>query len=427
MSDHILPNAHQSPNGYVDLVMELLSGEEFKCLMFAVRHILGWQERFSEKRRALSVTMFEQGFTAPKTGAHFGGTGLSRGAIVRAVGGLVAFGLFVEGELKPEGQEYTLGEAPDWDGLRERAAQRLAKNRERTAKARAGRPAKAAAPVSPTDQQAVSPTNQQAVSPTDQQAVSPTDQERSVGQTASGQSDLLKQNHLQNHFQNQVVGVEATTPTTAVPAPVEATAREPVPAPDSAVPAPSAAALAAWGAAFHQLEMQLDHASFDTGLRGAELLGVEVVAGLADVFVVAARSIFARDALQHRLCRTVQRVLSDVYGQAVELRFEVREPAAPPTDEAMPLFRILAEQDANNPMTIRREAAGEETVRSLYERFIAPITPANEASALHLEANYDAGSFGYALSVMAAAQARGRVKDPLAYTLGILRRQEIRS
>jgi chromosomal replication initiator protein len=51
----------------------------------------------------------------------------------------------------------------------------------------------------------------------------------------------------------------------------------------------------AWSAAYHQLELQLDRASFDTWLRDAVLLNVE-----GDVFVIGVINSYARDMLQHR-------------------------------------------------------------------------------------------------------------------------------
>ncbi len=97
----------------------------------------------------------------------------------------------------------------------------------------------------------------------------------------------------------------------------------------------------AWNAAFSQLEIQLDRASFETWLRGAVFLGVE-----DGVFVIGARNNYARDMLAHRLYRNVRRVLSDCYGQPVELRFEIHKPAPRQEDRdtEMPLFRLLREQ-----------------------------------------------------------------------------------
>ena len=94
----------------------------------------------------------------------------------------------------------------------------------------------------------------------------------------------------------------------------------------------------AWSATFNQLELQLDRASFDTWLRGATFMACE-----DDTFIIGVRNSYARDMLQHRLYRNVRRVLSDVYGSGVELRFEVYKPEPVTTNEngEMPLFRLL--------------------------------------------------------------------------------------
>ncbi len=102
----------------------------------------------------------------------------------------------------------------------------------------------------------------------------------------------------------------------------------------------------AWNAAFTQLEMQLDRASFDTWLRDAVWLGEE-----GDMFIIGVRTGYARDMLQHRLYRNVRRVVSDSYGKSVELRFEVQKPDSEleRSEEDMPLFRLLAQQDKEAP------------------------------------------------------------------------------
>ncbi len=109
----------------------------------------------------------------------------------------------------------------------------------------------------------------------------------------------------------------------------------------------------AWTVAFHQLELQLDRASFETWLRDSVLLGVEDGVGEAPLrFVVGVPNAYARDMLQHRLYRNIRRVLTDVYGQAVELRFEVNKPAVSLSSDSepdMPLFRLLAQQDPALP------------------------------------------------------------------------------
>lgn len=136
-----IPNTFQTFNDYVDQAMELLSGEEYKCLSFACRHILGWQEKINKRRGSISITMFEQGFTT-EAGKRFGGTGLTRGAIIKALGELVRFGLLNKvGDADADGQEYELGITPNWELMQERHATRQENNRKRTQKATATRKA----------------------------------------------------------------------------------------------------------------------------------------------------------------------------------------------------------------------------------------------------------------------------------------------
>lgn len=76
----------------------------------------------------------------------------------------------------------------------------------------------------------------------------------------------------------------------------------------------------AWNAALNQLEVQLDRVNFETWVRGGWLMDVE-----ESVFVIGCRNNFVRDMLAHRLYRSVRRILSDAYGQPVELRFEIAQ------------------------------------------------------------------------------------------------------
>jgi chromosomal replication initiator protein len=100
----------------------------------------------------------------------------------------------------------------------------------------------------------------------------------------------------------------------------------------------------AWSAAYRQLELQLDRAQFDTWLRDAALLGEE-----SGALVIGVRSDYARDMLQQRMYRTVSRVVSDVIGEQIELRFVVHTPPPPSTsDTDMPLFRLLAQQSGES-------------------------------------------------------------------------------
>lgn len=155
----------------------------------------------------------------------------------------------------------------------------------------------------------------------------------------------------------------------------------------------------AWNAAFHQLEMQLDRASFETWLRGAALLGVE-----DGIFVVGVRNSYAREMLQHRLYRNVRRVLSDVYGKSVELRFEIDKPAeslpssANEREEEMPLFRLLAQQDP-----AATQSATSQPLHELVARPQRPELPESELNPRFTFDRYVAASEN--ATIFAAAQA----------------------
>jgi hypothetical protein len=75
----------------------------------------------------------------------------------------------------------------------------------------------------------------------------------------------------------------------------------------------------AWKVAANQMALQFDQGIFETYIRQAELVGFEVK---DTTFVFQAGNSHQRDFCQYRLNRNIARVLSDVYGQPVNLRFE---------------------------------------------------------------------------------------------------------
>ena len=112
----------------------------------------------------------------------------------------------------------------------------------------------------------------------------------------------------------------------------------------------------AWTTTLHQLEIQLDRGNFDTWLRDTIFLGCDRAegGGGASTFTIGVRNSFARDNLQHRLYRSVRRVLRDVFGTDVELRFEVHHPEEAGDngdtgrEESKPLFRYASRQAGPN-------------------------------------------------------------------------------
>lgn len=73
-----------------------------------------------------------------------------------------------------------------------------------------------------------------------------------------------------------------------------------------------------WDSAFQQMEAQLDRQNFVTYVRDLVLVDFQ---SEDSTFIVAVGTVSARDMLQHRLGRTIQRILSDVAGQSVVVTY----------------------------------------------------------------------------------------------------------
>lgn len=172
----IVPNSFQTPNAHVDHAMQFLSGDEYKVLNFAVRHILGWHDRVTDRKGRISLTTFCDGFTT-KTGEHYGGTGLSRQGIVDIVERLDKWGLLIkDGEPTAAGQEYTIGIDPDWELIISDHAESTKGNKARGEKLRAAKAEKAA-------RQGGDQSMPQTSGLSDRPVVYETDHDQSIGQT----------------------------------------------------------------------------------------------------------------------------------------------------------------------------------------------------------------------------------------------------
>lgn len=117
MTSH-LPNTFQNPNVYVDRGMSYFTDPELRVMLFTVRHIFGWQDRIEARTARISLSMYEKGFVT-KEGVRFGGCGLTRPSIVKALNSLVELG-FLErlGDPTPQGQRWRIPTSePDWQKL----------------------------------------------------------------------------------------------------------------------------------------------------------------------------------------------------------------------------------------------------------------------------------------------------------------------
>ena len=91
----IIPNSFQTPNFFVDECMALLTGNEFKCLIFVARKTFGWQKTSDRIAKAQIMAA----------------TGLGHETVDNAMAALVIFGLVLrisENNLQNAGTEWAL-------------------------------------------------------------------------------------------------------------------------------------------------------------------------------------------------------------------------------------------------------------------------------------------------------------------------------
>lgn len=128
----ILPNTFQTPNSYIDRAMPHLTDSELRCLLFATRHIMGWQDKMTKRTARISLSFFEQGYTADD-GTVYAGTGLNRAAIIKALEALVKYGFLKRvGKPTTAGQQWRLNDTPHWDALEQRSAARQERRNHQT-------------------------------------------------------------------------------------------------------------------------------------------------------------------------------------------------------------------------------------------------------------------------------------------------------
>ncbi len=118
----------------------------------------------------------------------------------------------------------------------------------------------------------------------------------------------------------------------------------------------------AWQATLGQLELQLNRATFETWVKGAELLAYE-----DGSFIVSVRNAYARSWLEKRLYSSIRRTLSDVFGRSVEVRFVVYDPL----DDAADLGPLWDEEDSAIPaLPVAQSFESNLNPRYMFESFV---------------------------------------------------------
>jgi hypothetical protein len=134
-----VPGFFMCPRYIVDEVALALTREELLVMLFAMRHILGWDETFEARKAHISMTMFAKG-RKTKTGTVMKGTGLGETALRNALNSLVDLGLINRvGKPTENGQLWELPVEYDTERMLPRIEARQAANLSRIAKARASR------------------------------------------------------------------------------------------------------------------------------------------------------------------------------------------------------------------------------------------------------------------------------------------------
>lgn len=99
-----------------------------------------------------------------------------------------------------------------------------------------------------------------------------------------------------------------------------------------------------WSAALGQLQLEMPRASYDTWVRGAELISCE-----DGSYIVGVQNAYARDWLEDRLLSTAKNILAGIAGRTVALRFVVWQPEH---EEPEPAAEPLRER-ATIPSSVR--------------------------------------------------------------------------
>ena len=190
MKSDFLPNSFQCPNTYIDLYQPLLTPNEFACLIYAVRRIIG----FNRDSDRISIAQFSKGKRNAEGENLDGGTGLSESAVRTAVNALVKYRLLLiiappdpEGNLPAEFSLQLDSKKTDYKGLIARMEVKKNQNQKKMRPVRAAK-----APIPPS------------VSQTGDTPLCLTEYPPSVSQTGPGLSDITLKETQEIQLENQL-------------------------------------------------------------------------------------------------------------------------------------------------------------------------------------------------------------------------------
>jgi chromosomal replication initiator protein len=123
----------------------------------------------------------------------------------------------------------------------------------------------------------------------------------------------------------------------------------------------------AWQAALGQLQMEMNKATFDTWVRDARYLAFD-----EGTFVIGAANGYARDWLEDRLSGLARKTLTGIWGQSVEVRFEIglQDPADELEVEEEEDLLLASASDGTAPALPPRPAANYLNPRYTFSNFV---------------------------------------------------------
>lgn len=161
----------------------------------------------------------------------------------------------------------------------------------------------------------------------------------------------------------------------------------------------------AWQATLGQLQLQLNRATFETWLKGSELLAHD-----EGLFTVRVRHAYAKDWLEKHLTPLINQTLSTLYGRPSQVNFVVFLPNRKRPDllEASPLFPETAGEAADATPAHAESSAPETLVAA------APVPPQAPAPVVSPRAKRRVGAKSAAVKKPAAQTAVSQTAAPAA-------------
>jgi chromosomal replication initiator protein len=121
----------------------------------------------------------------------------------------------------------------------------------------------------------------------------------------------------------------------------------------------------AWQAALGHLQLEMNKATFDTWVREARFLSYS-----EGVFVISVSNGYTRDWLEDRLTGLARKVLTGIWGQPIEVRFEVGKAEDPEDTESEEEDLFISSSEAAAPRSPARSPGNNLNPRYTFSSFV---------------------------------------------------------